>query len=36
MKERSHAEPVRVSRMLTELENWFEEVETERRSIPEA
>jgi len=26
-------EPERTSRMLTELENWFEEVEAERRSI---
>ena len=32
----AQTEPVRVSRMLTELENWFEEVENERRSIPEA
>lgn len=28
------AEPQRVSRMLIELENWFEEVERDRRSIP--
>lgn len=28
------AEPARVSRMLAELESWFEAVETERRSLP--
>jgi arylsulfatase A-like enzyme len=28
------AEPARVSRMLAELETWFEAVETERRSLP--
>ena len=28
-------EPQKAARMLNDLENWFEEVETERRSIPD-
>ena len=28
------AHPERVSRMLRELENWFEDVERDRRAIP--
>jgi len=29
------AEPQRVSRMMNELENWWEQVERDRRSIPD-
>jgi len=32
----AQAEPDRARRMLRELESWFEEVEAERRAIPEA